>query len=118
MHHTSALRVRALSGPLKKDAKVAIVGAGAAGLSAGLELKRLGYASVTIFEQAKEVGGKSYTVKFNGRLHDMGATMGIKLMYSNIEKLASQFGQKTTRFPRRVFYDLTTGGQAEPRTVT
>ncbi|MFX8301115.1 FAD-dependent oxidoreductase, partial [Acinetobacter baumannii] len=43
-----------------------IIGAGPAGLTAGLELQRAGYPQVTILEATQEIGGISKTVNFKG----------------------------------------------------
>lgn len=96
--------------PLAKDAKIAVIGAGPSGLSAARELKRLGYAKVVVFESASEVGGKSHTVEFDGRAHDLGATMGVRGKYRDIEKLADEAGEPTVPFPRQIDYDTGLGG--------
>lgn len=57
----------------KREAKrrVVIVGAGPAGLTAGLELARRGYA-VTLLEAADAVGGISRTIRHNAQRIDIG----------------------------------------------
>lgn len=50
---------------------IIILGAGPAGLSAGLELARQGYKPIVI-EKNKQVGGISKTVEFNGFRFDLG----------------------------------------------
>ncbi|MFI5347500.1 MAG: FAD-dependent oxidoreductase [Elusimicrobiota bacterium] len=99
--------------PLPKDARVAVIGAGPSGLSAARELKRLGYANVVVFEKENEAGGKSHTVDIAGRPHDLGATMGVKGKYAEIERLAAEQGQATIPFPKQVQYDLERGGPAK-----
>lgn len=54
--------------------KVAIIGAGLGGLSAGLLLKKQGY-EVTIFEKNKYLGGKISNLQSNGFRFDMGASL-------------------------------------------
>ena len=49
------------------DRRIAIVGAGPAGLTAAMALRRLGYSSVTVFERRGRVGGKCLTVEIEGR---------------------------------------------------
>lgn len=49
-----------------------IIGAGPAGLTAGLELQRAGYPQVTILEATQEIGGISKTVNFKGNRIDIG----------------------------------------------
>lgn len=51
---------------------IVIVGAGPAGLTAALELQRLGVRDVTVLEAARQVGGISRTVNHNGNRIDIG----------------------------------------------
>ncbi len=111
-HETESSLVPRVRGPqvqLKKDARIAVVGAGPGGLSAALELKKQGYANVVIFDKEAEAGGKSHTVEVDGRPHDLGATMGVRNKYAEIERLAEQNGQKTIPFPEEINYDLQSG---------
>jgi len=102
--------------PLATNAKILIVGAGPGGLSAGLKLQNMGYKNITVVEKESESGGKSHTMTFAGRPHDMGATMGVKLKYKEIERLATEQGQVTVPFPKQVYYDLETGRPLPKRT--
>lgn len=52
--------------------EVLIVGAGPAGLTAGLELLRAGKQDVTIIEATQDIGGISKTVNFKGNRIDIG----------------------------------------------
>ncbi len=101
---------------LRKDARIAIIGAGPSGLSSARELKRLGFTNVVVYEKESEVGGKTHTVNIDGKIHDLGATMGVKLKYKEIEQLAKENSQATIRFPKEVQYSLETGKPREPRT--
>lgn len=49
-----------------------IIGAGPAGLTAGLELLRAGYPQVTILEATEAIGGISKTVNYKGNRIDIG----------------------------------------------
>jgi len=49
-----------------------VIGAGPAGLTAGLELLRAGYPQVTILEATQEIGGISKTVNYKGNRIDIG----------------------------------------------
>lgn len=51
---------------------VVIIGAGPAGLTAGLELVRAGRAGVTVLEASRDVGGLSKTVNYKGNRIDIG----------------------------------------------
>lgn len=53
--------------------RIAVIGAGAAGLAAAHTLKRLGYANVTVFERAAEPGGKVLTYRTLESPVEMGA---------------------------------------------
>jgi protoporphyrinogen oxidase len=59
-----------VSGQRKKH--VVIIGAGPAGLTAGLELSRTGKYKVTLIEKEKHVGGLSRTTEYKGYLFDIG----------------------------------------------
>lgn len=54
--------------------KVAVVGGGAAGLSAARKLVELG-ASVTVFEQAEKLGGRARSEPLDGCVADVGAQL-------------------------------------------
>jgi cyclopropane-fatty-acyl-phospholipid synthase len=95
--------------PLAKDSRIAVIGAGPSGLSSALELRRLGYTNVVVFEKESEAGGKSHTVDLAGRPHDLGATMGVRGKYDEIARLAEEQGQATVPFPKQVHYDLQRG---------
>jgi protoporphyrinogen oxidase len=55
-----------------KQKKALIIGAGPAGLTAGLELSKTGEFEVTIIEKEKVVGGLSRTTKYKGCRFDIG----------------------------------------------
>ncbi len=120
--HTQAVNAAAKprepreSKPLAKDASICVVGAGPSGLSVASELRAQGFTNITVLEGDQRVGGKSFTVRFNGREHDMGATMGVPRMYDGIVALGEEHGVHTTQFPAQVHYDLATGKQRPPRT--
>jgi cyclopropane-fatty-acyl-phospholipid synthase len=99
-------RVRSAQVPLARDARILVAGAGPSGIAAALELQRLGYTQVEVYEQAQTAGGKSHTVSIGGRPHDLGATMGVNGKYDEVVRLAKQSGQKTVSFPEEIFYDL------------
>lgn len=102
--------------PLALDARVCVIGAGPSGLTVASELRARGYTNVVVLEGSDRVGGKSHTMTFAGRNHDMGATMGVPRMYSDVVKLGEAHGVHTTTFPQQVQYDLSTGGPRAPKT--
>lgn len=101
---------------LALDARICVIGAGPSGLSVAHELRAKGYTNVVILEGSDRIGGKSFTVDFNGRAHDLGATMGVPGMYNAIKELGEQHGVHTTKFPKQVQYDLATGGPRAKKT--
>ncbi|PIR45268.1 MAG: hypothetical protein COV10_00065 [Candidatus Vogelbacteria bacterium CG10_big_fil_rev_8_21_14_0_10_51_16] len=74
----------------KEDKKrVAIIGAGIAGLAAGYELKKAGF-EVFVFEKEKTVGGRMETKKKGGFTFDTGADFFVNcydLLYSYAKEL-------------------------------
>ena len=78
--------------------RVAIIGAGAAGLSAAHALKEKGYSNITIFERANRVGGKCCTVEIDGRNYELGAGI-VAEDNSVVLKLAKEFNVPLTRLP-------------------
>ena len=53
--------------------RIALIGAGAAGLTAAETLKGKGYQHVTIFEKESFAGGKCRTISYEGRTYELGA---------------------------------------------
>jgi len=70
--------------------KIAIIGAGAAGLTAADRLIELGYTNVTVFEKEKEVGGKVMTHYVDGKPYELGAALLFKKCTS-VLKLAKKY---------------------------
>lgn len=76
---------------MRSDTRVAIVGAGAAGLSAAWFLKKQGYRHVTVFEAADRIGGKCKSLTYKGRSFDLGANY-VTSSYSQVRRLARELG--------------------------
>lgn len=75
----------------KKDQPhICIIGAGAAGLSAGWYLKERGYNHVTILEKEARIGGKCHTITYGGKSFDLGANY-ITSGYTEVMALARKF---------------------------
>ena len=53
--------------------KIAIIGAGASGLTAAYTLKKLGYDDVKVYEKETCPGGKVYSYEHEGEFHELGA---------------------------------------------
>lgn len=62
-----------LNGQTDPRQRVAVIGAGAAGLTAALTLSDMGYRDVTVFEASDQAGGKIHSVSVDGRVYEMGA---------------------------------------------
>lgn len=88
---------------------IAILGAGASGLTLARTLADLGFDRVVIFEREQKVGGKSCTVDIDGRAHDLGATMGVPIDYKHVTGFSRAAGIATTPFPREEHWSLETG---------
>jgi hypothetical protein len=74
----------------RKDSRICVIGAGAAGLSAAYYMKERGYTNITVLEAADRVGGKCRSVDYHGRSFDIGANY-VTAAYSEIRKLAQKF---------------------------
>src|SRR3712207_3228117 len=61
--------------PISKDLRIAIVGAGASGLTAAETLKERGYQDVTIFEMNARAGGKVRSHRTDGGVMELGAVV-------------------------------------------
>ena len=59
------------------EERICIIGAGPAGISAGMYLEQKGYTNYTILEQADHVGGKCCSPVYNGKHYEIGAIMGV-----------------------------------------
>jgi predicted NAD/FAD-binding protein len=92
----------------KRDVKIAIIGAGASGLSAAHQLKKLGYHEVTVFEKNEYAGGKVLSYSYGDRYYDLGAViLGKKDNYKNCHELLKEFNIPLERFmtPEIVYMD-------------
>ena len=71
--------------------RIAIIGAGAAGLAAGHRLRKVGYSHVHIYEKSSRVGGKCSTIDIEGRSYEMGAVVvGMKTSLMNQDQYKKQ----------------------------
>ncbi len=67
---------------MDKNTRIAIIGGGPAGLSAGMYLQQAGFHNYTIYERNGWVGGKCHSPAYNGRRYEMGAIMGVPSYYA------------------------------------
>ncbi len=74
---------------LKSD-RIAIIGAGAAGISAAHYLRERGYKNIVIFEELNRIGGKCCSIKIDGQVYDMGAVFTTS-SYTEVMALAKRF---------------------------
>jgi predicted NAD/FAD-dependent oxidoreductase len=95
--------------PQHERARIAIIGAGPAGLSAARRLCDLGVDGVVVLEAEEAVGGKCCTVTLDGRAHDLGATMGVPNDYARIVEISDRAQIERQPFPREQCFDLATG---------
>lgn len=77
----------------KNSSRICIIGAGAAGLSAGYFLKEKGYQQVTILEREARIGGKCLSLTYEGKSFDLGANY-ITSSYTQVKRLARKFGAR------------------------
>jgi 2-polyprenyl-6-methoxyphenol hydroxylase-like FAD-dependent oxidoreductase len=89
----------------RRDARVCIVGAGAAGLSAAHALRRLGYRRITVLEREQRVGGKCYTIRHEGRAYELGAG-ALTRAYRNVRALMAETGVRCSTVYTQSFVDL------------
>ena len=67
---------------MDKNVRIAIIGGGPAGLSAGMYLEQKGYENYVIYEKTDHVGGKCHSPHMNGKRYEMGAIMGVPSYYA------------------------------------
>jgi hypothetical protein len=82
---------------IKKDLRIAIIGAGASGLTAAHTLKKAGYSHVTVFEKEGRVGGKVHTLQLDNNAIEAGAVWASE-KYTTIHSLAEEMGVKFINF--------------------
>ena len=67
---------------MEKTARIAIIGGGPSGLSAGMYLEKKGYENYVIYEKSGRVGGKCWSPYYKGKRYEMGAIMGVPSYYA------------------------------------
>jgi protoporphyrinogen oxidase len=96
---------------LHQNQRIAVLGAGATGITIARRLNELGYTKVTVLEKEKRIGGKCLTVDVDNRPYDMGAAIGAPYEYDHVTDLTARLGIETEPFnPKfRKFYDPESG---------
>ena len=78
--------------PRSVNDKIAIVGAGAAGIHMAYLLKKKGFQNIVVYETTNRIGGKSLTVKHRNTLHEMGTCYTHPDYEENVIALAKEYG--------------------------
>jgi hypothetical protein len=81
---------------MKTDLKIAVIGAGVSGLTAAHTLRKLGYGSITIYEEKDRIGGKIRTVQKDGTYYEMGGVF-VQEEFETIRGLLSEYGLALTK---------------------
>jgi hypothetical protein len=92
--------------PLGLNQRIAIVGAGATGLTAAETLKHLGYKYVSLFEREDHVGGKCLSIEIDSKSYELGA--GILTKNNEVPlRLANKYGIPIERvvYGKNIFVD-------------
>jgi len=74
-----------------KHARICVIGAGAAGLSAAYFLKQRGYENVVVLEKTGRVGGLCCSITYKSRSFDLGANY-LTPAYKEVLKIAKEVG--------------------------
>jgi oxygen-dependent protoporphyrinogen oxidase len=73
-----------------KNLKIAVIGAGAAGISAAFRLHKKGYENITVYEKNDYVGGKVASVEYEGEMYEFGAVW-VPGSYKTIQDYIKEF---------------------------
>jgi protoporphyrinogen oxidase len=97
-----------------KTESIAIIGAGVSGILTAIELKRLGYERITLFEKAERITTTTTTLTYENYLFDITTKLisSIHLLYNSIYPPLKELLDLTgvtlvvDDFPKTYFYDL------------
>jgi hypothetical protein len=84
--------------------RVAILGAGPAGLAVAHYLRKAGFRAVTVLERETRVGGKCCTIEHEGRSYELGAAL-LSPLYTHVRALVREMGIEATLEAGGVFVD-------------
>lgn len=90
--------------------RIAIIGAGPAGLIAAWRLRALGHEDVQIFERRARVGGKCLTVDIDGRNYELGAVIVGRTTYTVVNELIAELGLSCMPITKTQLLDTNVGG--------
>lgn len=88
----------------QQQPRIAIIGAGPAGMSAAWFLKQNGYRDVRVFEKIERVGGKCLSFDYEGRQFDMAAHEMLA-GYGDVMDIATALKVPTTGYQDVLVYD-------------
>lgn len=91
-----------------KSTRIAIIGAGAAGLSSAYFLKKQGFNNVVIFEKDDRVGGRCLSETVDGKSFDLGANY-VTSNYKMVKELAKELKADLYAEDNVKSYNLSTG---------
>ncbi len=93
------------------DARIAVVGAGPAGLSTAWFLAKKGFRNVTVLEKLGRVGGLCESITIDGRSYDLGANY-VTWAYRHTLGIAAEVGAETyLEKPYTTIYIHSDGGE-------
>ena len=78
--------------PQSVNDKIAIVGAGPAGIHMAYLLKKKGFQNINVYEKSDRIGGKSLTVTHRDTFHEMGTCYTNPDYEKNVIALAKEYG--------------------------
>lgn len=97
--------------------RIAIIGAGPAGMSAAWFLKQNGYRHVRVFEKLERVGGKCLSFHYEGRQFDMAAHEMLA-GYGDVMDIANALKVPTTGYQNVLVYDRVSRRYMDMMTAT
>lgn len=97
-----------------KTESIAIIGAGVSGILTAIELKRLGYENITLYEKASRITTTTTTLNHEGHIFDVTTKLisSIQLLHNDMYQPLKELIDKTgvtlvvDDFPKTYFYDL------------
>ena len=90
--------------------RIAIIGAGVAGLTAAEALKQQGYDDVVVYEASGRIGGKVHTLTVDERPYELGAYITLESDDEVLELIEKHDVAVRTALPRMV-HDLEDSGK-------